>query len=336
MGNPPFPHSQIVNPYLTDAAGKDFFLRWTTDDWDPALRFWTLPFDPQLTQWLSSVFGPTVPSIMAAREFGGQYVKWKFNRDELLKKDWLEPGDLEWEPDPKEKKDPDPDPWKNEKDRAFGFIRAEIEELQMLMQDDRGRYLAEAEMQSDDLDDYIIHFLGASGARHPWTIELISCGLAIGNIAYMYYKAYFKRVRPSFLCPGLVVPFGPPAHPSFPSGHSFLGHFIALLLLEIPGIAHRYGIFAPPDSGHGASPNKDSLKKNVVIHSPLLWLAQRIAKNRERIGVHYYTDTMAGRHLAAGIWWALLHEEDEGKRIDCPTLVKVLRRADAEWPTPRP
>ena len=114
----------------------------------------------------------------------------------------------------------------------------------MLMQDDRDRYLAEIDVQADGLADYVIAFIGASQARRPWTIELVSCGLAIGNLAYMYYKSHFKRVRPSTLCPGLVPAFGPPEHPAFPSGHSFLGHLIALLLLEIPALRQRYGIFA--------------------------------------------------------------------------------------------
>ena len=86
-------------------------------------------------------------------------------------------------------------------------------------------------MQAEAGPDYIVAFIGATGA-FPWTMELINCGLAIGNIAYSYYKQQFKRVRPSSLCPGLAPPFGPPAHPSFTSGHSFLGHLIALLLLE--------------------------------------------------------------------------------------------------------
>ena len=102
---------------------------------------------------------------------------------------------------------------------------------------------AEIELQADNGPDYIVAFIGANVARFPWTIELIDCGLSIGNIAYSYYKAHFKRVRPSFLCPGLAPPFGPPGHPSFPSGHSFLGHLMALLLLEIPGIWQRFGMF---------------------------------------------------------------------------------------------
>ena len=36
-----------------------------------------------------------------------------------------------------------------------------------------------------------------------------------------------QRVRPSVLMPGLTVPFGPPGHPAFPSGHSFVAHLLA-------------------------------------------------------------------------------------------------------------
>ena len=42
----------------------------------------------------------------------------------------------------------------------------------MLMQDDRGRYLDEAEPQADGLADYVIHFIAADRGRHPGTIEL--------------------------------------------------------------------------------------------------------------------------------------------------------------------
>ncbi len=100
----------------------------------------------------------------------------------------------------------------------------------------------------------------------------------------------FRRVRPSTLCPGLVPPFGPPRHPAFPSGHSFLGHFIALLLLEIDGIAARYGTGMkvngsvpgkkPDWADYQAAPRRD-------LDGPLFWLAARLARNRERIGVHY-------------------------------------------------
>src|SRR6516164_182229 len=376
---------------------------------------------------------------MAGREFGGQPKLWQFPRRKLLAKGWLEPRDLAWQPDP-ELRPAGGNDWTAAKNNAWSTIQAEIAELQQLMQDDRDRYLAEIELQADNGPDYMMAFIGAHIDRFPWTIELIDCGLAIGNIAYSYYKAHFKRVRPSFLCPGLTPPFGPPGHPSFPSGHSFLGHLMALLLLEVPGILQRYGMFDPPPrpppppppppppypgipgkkvepyptvkisqsnpaanpavitldspglSSHGLSggepiafwstdpdPNNNTLPPEITagttyyildapttdtfrirdangvpiqasndgtaytnlnplmgrgeINSPLLWLAQRLAKNRERLGVHYISDSMGSRHLAARLWRALLHENDKTKKIVCPTLESVIGHAKAEWPT---
>jgi hypothetical protein len=434
-GNPAYPF-EVVNPY------KDDFLEWTTDDWDPALRYWTLHFDRQLTEWLKSV-DQSRTYVMAGREFGKHRRKfWRFDRDDLLANHWLDPLDLAWQPDPKLRGTAN---WQQAKDDAWSVILGEIEELQQLMQDDRDRYLAEIEMQADNGPDYIVAFIQANSVRFPWTLELIDCGLAIGNIAYSYYKAYFKRVRPSFLCPGLAPPFGPPGHPSFPSGHSFLGHLMALLLLEVPGIAQRYGMFdlpprpppppppaQPPYPGlpgkkvepyppvqiskgnpatitlkssgltsHGLGggesiafwstdpdPNNTTLPPEISpgptdghpgtiyyvrnvnlttdtfqisdtlggtavkasvdgtaytslnplmgrgeINSPLLWLSQRLAKNRERLGVHYMSDSMGSRHLAARLWRALLHERITANRIVCPTLETVINHAKAEWPT---
>ncbi len=74
------------------------------------------------------------------------------------------------------------------------------------------------------------------------------------------------------------------------------------------------------------------LRGITAINSPLLWLAQRLAKNRERIGVHYASDSMASRHLAAGVWRAILHGPDPNRCVSCPTLEMVVRRAQAEWP----
>jgi membrane-associated phospholipid phosphatase len=375
---------------------------------------------------------------MAGREFGAHRPQlWQFDRPALLTDHWLDDWDLAWQPDPALRAAGGA-PWTTAKNNAWNRILGEIVELQQLMQDDRERYLAEIEMQADNGPDYVVAFIGANAVRFPWTLELIDCGIAIGNIAYSYYKAHFKRVRPSFLCPGLAPPFGPPGHPSFPSGHSFLGHLMVLLLLEIPGIAQRYGMFDPPPrppppppplsppypglpgkavepyptvqisrsnplanpavitlkspglTSHGLSggepiafwstdPTVNTLPPQITagttyyvlpaglttdafqirnaagvaiqattngtaytnlnplmgrseVNSPLLWLSQRLAKNRERLGVHYISDSMGSRHLAARLWRALLHEK-ETTRIVCPTLESVIGHAKAEWPT---
>jgi membrane-associated phospholipid phosphatase len=326
-GNPPFPYDEIVDPYRDDGTR----LEWTVEDWDPLLRFWTLPYDPNLGQWLWTT-DPSLPSIQAAREFGAMPDQWQLRATTTTNQvpiGWLEVLDLAW------RLRLNAADQAAERMRANGVVRAEIVELQILMQDDRDRYIAEAEVQADGLAGYVFHFMAIDSRRYPWTAELINCALAIGNIAYMYCKDHFKRVRPSYLCPGLVPPFGPPQHPAFPSGHSFLGHLIALFLLEIPEVAERYGIFN--GNRRGQAPGQNVLQGRNQVRSPLLWLAQRLAEGRERIGVHYKSDSMGSRHLAAGIWWALLHQGppavagDPDLRIECATLQMVLRRAKAEW-----
>jgi hypothetical protein len=113
---------------------------------------------------------------------------------------------------------------------------------------------------------------------------------------------------------------------------------VALLLLEIPGVAQRYGVFDPDGNGGrktvGRRPDWGDLDGRDAVASPLLWLAQRLAKNRERIGVHYPSDSSCSRHLAQGVWDALLHRKNSASpSIECDSLKTIIGRASAEWPT---
>lgn len=311
-------------------------LHWRTEDWDPGLRFWTLPFDTQLSEWLQDV-DLSAPSVLAAREFAQRHERWSATAqarrlggaDESA---WILKDDLLWRPEShgggaaRAGRAPDPAAW--------SAIDREIEELADLMRNERRAFLDEAWLQSDNIPLYFLHFLGMDRDSKPWTMELIRCGLAIGNLVYMHYKDHYKRVRPSVVCPGLVPPWGPPRHPSFPSGHSFLGHFIAHLLLDVPGIALRYGVFEA-GAKHGRAPRaSDFLDQDGRavpygrdMRCPLFWLAWRLARNRERIGVHYPSDSSASRWLARGIHTAIGAGE-----IPLPTLQRVQVRACAEWP----
>jgi hypothetical protein len=168
-----------------------------------------------------------------------------------------------------------------------------------------------------------------------------------------------------------VPPFGPPHHPSFPSGHSFLGHFIGLLLLEIPEIAKTFGEIVPPlppgppvpapapgtpPPTRGQAALKNVMNTAIVFNGPLLWLGNRLGKNRERAGLHYPSDSSASRWLA-GALWALLTttvivpagtdpttvkvpaakppnsttDVFVPDLINCPSLQRVLLLAKAEW-----
>ena len=304
---PAFPTDRLYNPIANS-------LSWLTEDWDPGLRFWTLPFDIHLTEWLQDVDMAEL-STLAAREFASEQAKWQFDEAKLTSAavDWMKATDLAWK--------------SANAATAWNAIKGELDELVDLMDDSRERYLAEALAQADGIPSYFIHLLGIDAASKPWTIQVIRCGLAIGNLVYMHYKAMFRRVRPSAICPGLVPPFGPPRHPAFPSGHSFLGHFIALLLLEIDPIAKRYGVEMTVNGGVGVKPVWADYRAGNKINGALFWLAARLAKNRERIGVHYPSDSSASRQLAGGIW----HEIFGAKTIAVPTLSRVLDRARGEW-----
>ena len=117
-------------------------------------------------------------------------------------------------------------------------------------------------------------------------------------------------------------------HPAFPSGHSFLGHLIALLLLEIPAIAARYGVLdcASMERRENAETGRPGRER---ARSPRRCSGLRSVwpKNRERIGVHYPSDSMASRHLAQGLWNAMLSLTASEKTITCPTLESVLKKA---------
>jgi acid phosphatase (class A) len=90
----------------------------------------------------------------------------------------------------------------------------------------------------------------------------------------MRLKKQFDRVRPSFLdrtiTPGIEVP----KHASYPSNHSLQSHFLALIL----------GDFYPQH-------------KNDYLAS-----AEKIAKNREIVGVHYPSDSKLGKMVATYLY----------------------------------
>ena len=114
----------VANP--TSAGPNPLDLHWQTDDWDPALRFWTLGWDPRLGVWLRGQ-DTSLPSILAACEFAQEHEKWRFNTDPaLITRGWLTEADhLKW------KTEFDP------------FILIEIHQLFDMMEDDRDRFMAE-------------------------------------------------------------------------------------------------------------------------------------------------------------------------------------------------
>jgi len=59
--------------------------------------------------------------------------------------------------------------------------------------------------------------------------------------------------------------------------------------------------------------------------SPLQMMAQRVARNREVIGLHYPSDSAAGRALAQKTFDIITHPGQ------CLTIQKMIQDASQEW-----
>ena len=166
------------------------------------------------------------------------------------------------------------------------------------METDRERYFAEIVFQHDNAPGYWSALLALNPGHNMHAMILINLAVRIGQIVAAHYKWHFKRTRPSYVCPGLLPPFGPPSHASFPSGHSMQSWLLTLLLTEV------------------APSFKDQLE----------WLAKRVALNRERAGVHYRSDTDAGEFIAGECVKSIKDE------VKCPKISGLIKAANAEYP----
>ena len=108
------------------------------------------------------------------------------------------------------------------------------------------------------------------------------------------FKKHFDRVRPSYLDTSLTTTIEVPKHPSYPSGHATESYVYALILSEL-------------DPVHEADYIRDALK---------------IAKNREIAGVHYKSDSRAGRELATQFFYIFIEDQ---------YVKKLFELARAEW-----
>jgi len=153
------------------------------------------------------------------------------------------------------------------------------------------------EQQGSVLITYCYHQLKFSAIDRPRTDELLHAAIYLAGSAVMYSKARFSRVRPWVLAPDLSPPIPLPGQPSYPGGHATQMHLMALMLSDL----------SPKDKG------------------ALETMAKNVARNRERAGLNYASDTTAGQDLAVRIWDIL--------RSDCPNFASTLAQArNTEWP----
>jgi hypothetical protein len=167
----------------------------------------------------------------------------------------------------------------------------------------------EALAQKDTFTDYFCGALSFRKGTHPCTYYLVQGALHVAQFAAMYYKNIYQRARPSQLWPELMPPIVVPGHASFPSGHSTESNFIASWLEQIAGPA-------------GANVVPSAKGDN----SPARRLAQRIARNREVLGLHYPSDSEAGKLIAADLFTTI-----SGSPAKYPLMTALFNGAKAEW-----
>lgn len=194
------------------------------------------------------------------------------------------------------------------------FVDGEITQLAVLMAKDRERYLAEIIAQHNDAPGYWIALLRLDRRSYPWTLRVLSLASRIGEFVAIHAKDIFNRPRPSQVSPGILPPFGPPSHPSFPSGHATQSRLIQRCLEVVTA------------AGAAASPYGTHLD----------WLCQRISYNRQRGGFHYESDTQGGWMMAEACFLEIqnLRAAMAGANPANPYLEEIFRRAIGEWPLP--
>jgi hypothetical protein len=115
-----------------------------------------------------------------------------------------------------------------------------------------------------------------SQASHPNTYLLFQAMSPIGAMIVMHYKDKFNRPRPTQLEPELRPLIDVPGHPSYPSGHATQAYLIAQTLSEVIR-SHEVGC-------------------------ELFKIADEVAVNREWAGLHYASDSAAGKKLAREVF----------------------------------
>ena len=149
-----------------------------------------------------------------------------------------------------------------------------IKELKQLITliDYRPQVAAEAIAQSNNILIYFQGVLSFSNTSHPLTYRLCHSALRVAQFVAMHKaKPIYRRARPSQLCPSLMPLIEVPGHASFPSGHATEAYMLAGMLTKVM-----------PNGAAG----------------PLDRMAERVARNREVMGLHYRSDTRAGQFIA--------------------------------------
>jgi hypothetical protein len=180
-------------------------------------------------------------------------------------------------------------PWQNPAVPPGGVLKTvpqELDELQLLAEY-RPEVLSEALAQSTDPVGFWAGLLMFSPYSHPWTFRLARTAIVVGEFLAMHYKRQQNRARPSQLSPALMPPVAVPGHASYPSGHATQAYLVSRLLADVMPDQVKFDLNPTPSALTTTRPA-----------SLLDRLAERVARNREVLGLHYPSDSECGRNLA--------------------------------------
>ena len=154
---------------------------------------------------------------------------------------------------------------------------------------------------------------------HPWTFRLARIAIVVGEFIAMTLKRQIQRPRPSQLSPALMPPVPVPGHASYPSGHATQAYLLSALMAQVMPAVCNGG--PRPQSARTGNYSRGVAPANVLDR-----LAERVARNREVLGLHYRSDSVAGQSVAAQILPLLMV---------CPSmatpLTGVIAMAAGEW-----
>lgn len=178
-------------------------------------------------------------------------------------------------------------------------MEAEVAHLVRLWRDERKGRVAEILHQNTQFHDFFAHLLMITPISHLETFCLFKAGARVAEMLMVSYKLDFEAPRPQQVYPLLLPLLDAPGHSSYPSGHALISRMIALCLCDVAP-------FAKP---------------------ALLVLADRIGENREVAGIHFPSDTAAGKEIADQAFPILQ---------SCAGYQAILERAKQEWLDSRP
>jgi hypothetical protein len=210
------------------------------------------------------------------------------------------------------------------------YTEFELHELARAARDERAAAMPEILSQHVEFITDFMALLSMTPGSHSSTYRVLHIASLIGSFAALHYKARSDwdkarsnwdtsgkgvargpRPRPSHLLPALMPPVPLPGHPAFPSGHATQSRLMARCITKVMECAGR-----DLSSGYAAA-----------LDLSMRALARRIARNREIAGLHYPSDSTAGRRLALIVF-------DQLCEID--RFREAIGAAAEEWREDRP